>query len=657
MRLKQLTNLNTLLLLTVCLALGITLWWSQRAMERPFQLLDQYLELSQRFDEQVARNIRQYLGSGDAVRQQAALQALESLAEALPALPPDLARTRAPSLAELREFSAGDLLAAGKLAGDPQGLLLQAERDLTGNLEQWSAYLDAAAGQPQAGVYRTPLLLASLHLTRLSLARAKLVESAHPALAGAVERELANLREQAGRIEALPLLGVLDEQRSASDDCAAMMGLAGDAEAGAGNAEDRGVALRRELASLLQRYPDELRRTRDLIERRQQLSADTGARLDAVRQALATLEPQVRGERQRLQGQVRLIQGGMIALILLIALAIDSLQRRLARVLGQLVPALSAWADGDFSRPISLRTRTADLRNLEDSLNRLRSFLAELVGAIHRRAEQVAGSSQTLAEVSSGLHAGVERQAGDTGQIRDALGDMEAAIQQVAGDASQTADASRSAGQAVEHGQRVIGESLGGLRELVDEVQGNAQSIERLAEESATIGSVLTVIRSIAEQTNLLALNAAIEAARAGDQGRGFAVVAEEVRSLAQRTAGATEEIQQLIGRLQQAARQSVEAMRSQVEHAERTAEQAGAAEGALDEVVAAIHTIGVMAERIAEGSTQQSQAVGEIRSHSERIHALGGENLRLIGHSREQGEQLRQLGGDLRTTVQAFRL
>ncbi|MBH9318414.1 methyl-accepting chemotaxis protein [Pseudomonas aeruginosa] len=657
MRLKQLTNLNTLLLLTVCLALGITLWWSQRAMERPFQLLDQYLELSQRFDEQVARNIRQYLGSGDAVRQQAALQALESLAEALPELPPDLARTLAPSLAELREFSAGDLLAAGKLAGDPQGLLLQAERDLTGNLEQWSAYLDAAAGQPQAGACRTPLLLASLHLTRLSLARAKLVESANPALAGDVERELANLREQAGRIEALPLLGVLDEQRSASDDFAAMMGLAGDAEAGAGNAEDRGVALRRELASLLQRYPDELRRTRDLIERRQQLSADTGARLDAVRQALATLEPQVRGERQRLQGQVRLIQGGMIALILLIALAIDSLQRRLARVLGQLVPALSAWADGDFSRPISLRTRTEDLRNLEDSLNRLRSFLAELVGAIHRRAEQVAGSSQTLAEVRSGRHAGVERQAGDTGQIRDALGDMEAAIQQVAGDASQTADASRSAGQAVEHGQRVIGESLGGLRELVDEVQGNAQSIERLAEESATIGSVLTVIRSIAEQTNLLALNAAIEAARAGDQGRGFAVVAEEVRSLAQRTAGATEEIQQLIGRLQQAARQSVEAMRSQVEHAERTAEQAGAAEGALDEVVAAIHTIGVMAERIAEGSTQQSQAVGEIRSHSERIHALGGENLRLIGHSREQGEQLRQLGGDLRTTVQAFRL
>ena len=91
-------------------------------------------------------------------------------------------------------------------------------------------------------------------------------------------------------------------------------------------------------------------------------------------------------------------------------------------------------------------------------------------------------------------------------------------------DASREADASRHAGLAVEHGRKVIGLSLTGLHALVDEVQGNAQMIEHLAEESATIGGVLTVIRSIADQTNLLALNAAIEAARAGEMGRGFAV-------------------------------------------------------------------------------------------------------------------------------------
>ncbi|MBO3275277.1 methyl-accepting chemotaxis protein [Pseudomonas sp. Milli4] len=654
MRLKLLTNLNTFLLLLVCVALGATLWWSQRAMERPFAMLDRYLELSRSFDEQVARNVQDYLGSGDALRLTAAQQAIDGLAGALPELPASLTGNLGSSLEELRSFADGELLGAGKLAGDPQGLLLQAERDIGGVLEQLAAYADAAQN-PAAADYRAPLLQAGLHLARLAHARAKLVESGNPALADDIQRELASLRQSAERLDGLPDLGVLEEQSSASDDFAALMGL--NTEATERQGVDRGIALKRDLGSLLRRYPDELARTRQLIEQRRQLAQTTGERLDAVRGALAALEPQVRGERARIQQQVRVMQGALIVLILLGALTIDTLQRRLARVLGRLVPLLSNWARGDFSQAVALDTRTRDLLEIQDSLNHLRSFLDGLVGTIHQRAEQVADSSRTLAELSGGLHASAERQDGDTRQIRDALGDMEAAIRQVADDASQTAAASQSAGLAVDQGQQVIGASLAGLRALAEEVRVNAQSIESLAEESATIGNVLGVIRSIAEQTNLLALNAAIEAARAGEQGRGFAVVAEEVRSLALRTADATGEIQRLTERLQQAARQSVEAMRSQVEHAELTASQAGAAEGALDEVVAAIRSIATMAERIADGSAQQSGAVSDIRSHSERIHALGSENLRLIGSGRSEGERLLELGDALHTAVRAFRV
>ncbi|MBW5455802.1 methyl-accepting chemotaxis protein, partial [Pseudomonas aeruginosa] len=93
---------------------------------------------------------------------------------------------------------------------------------------------------------------------------------------------------------------------------------------------------------------------------------------------------------------------------------------------------------------------------------------------------------------------------------------------------------------------------------LVDQLRGNACSFERLAEDTATIGIGLTVIRVISEQTIRMSRNDSIEADLAGDQGRGFAVVAEEVRSLAQRTAGATEELQQLISSLQQSERESV---------------------------------------------------------------------------------------------------
>ncbi len=654
MRLKSLTNLNTLLLVTVCVALAVTLWWSQRALERPYLLMARYLSLSQQFQGEAAQNISTYLESGDALRHSAALQSLASLEQAITELPAQLADDLRPSLTELTAFSTNELLAAGKLSADPQGLLLQAEREMDATLEQLAQYADS--GETSIAVnYRKPLFSAARHLTRLAHARDKLVRSGRSELASEVERELAALSKEAQALSDLPLLGVADAGQSSSDAFADMLGL--DASSESSQAEDRGIALKRDLANLISRYPAELQRTRNLIEQRSALANSTRTQIDQVQQALAALEPLVRAEHGRIQGEVQLILGLMIGLILLIALIIDTIQRRLTRVLERLVPALSAWASGDFANDIHLGSSTRELRDIEESLNRLRAYLVDLVGTIRRHAEQVVGSSRTLADLSGGLHSGAERQAGDTAQIRDALGELQATIQQVAGDASHAADASRDANRALEQGQQVIGHSLTGLHSLVDEVQGNPQAIERLAEETATIGNVLTVIRGIAEQTNLLALNAAIEAARAGELGRGFAVVADEVRSLSQRTSGATAQIQELIGRLQQAALQSVQAMRTQVEHAEATASQAEAADGALDEIVVAIRTIASMAERIADATAQQSDAVSEIRGHSERIHQLGGDNLQRIGEGRQQGEQLQQLGGQLHTAVQAFRV
>ncbi|WP_143192556.1 methyl-accepting chemotaxis protein, partial [Pseudomonas sp. BTN1] len=148
-----------------------------------------------------------------------------------------------------------------------------------------------------------------------------------------------------------------------------------------------------------------------------------------------------------------------------------------------------------------------------------------------------------------------------------------------------------------------------------------------------------------------------VEGGRGGGGGGVFGVVDEEGGALAQRTAGATAEIQGLIAGLQTAAHQSVEGMRAQVEHAEATAQQAQAADGALDEIVGAIQTISDTAVRIADVTAQQSGAVSEIRDNSERIHQLGEDNLLRIGQGRSQGEHLLVLGGQLTTAVQAFRV
>ena len=142
---------------------------------------------------------------------------------------------------------------------------------------------------------------------------------------------------------------------------------------------------------------------------------------------------------------MRLIQIGIIALILLIALAIDRLQRQLTRALGQLVPALSNWARGDFSAEVRIATRIREIDDIETSLNQLRTYLLELVGTLRKQATRVAESSRSLDEMSSSLHDGAQRQTGDTAQIRDSLGELEATIQQVADGAGEAAQASRAA--------------------------------------------------------------------------------------------------------------------------------------------------------------------------------------------------------------------
>lgn len=244
---------------------------------------------------------------------------------------------------------------------------------------------------------------------------------------------------------------------------------------------------------------------------------------------------------------------------------------------------------------------------LHAKLNTVLVRMKDSAGNIDNSASQTYLSQQSIME-------SINSQASQTEQVATAMTEMSSTIHELARNASLASQSSNHVDELTQQSSHKSEMAVKGLTSLDNAFDNITEYIKTLESDSSAINPIVDVISTIAEQTNLLALNAAIEAARAGDHGRGFAVVADEVRSLATRTQESTQEISNLISKLDGSVAKVVQGM-------DKTKETAASSRSDIQGSIDSVSLIKESVEKLNELNTMIATAVEEQSSVSEDIN------------------------------------
>ncbi|MGB1800021.1 MAG: methyl-accepting chemotaxis protein, partial [Gammaproteobacteria bacterium] len=303
------------------------------------------------------------------------------------------------------------------------------------------------------------------------------------------------------------------------------------------------------------------------------------------------------------------------------------LSKTIAKPWQQAASEVSEMIDDDIAQQVYTE-RHDELGKLQLAIHMQKSKLETVIWRISDASDQLKSSVEASAVTVLQTEQDMDKQNREIENLATAMNEMTTTVQEIAQNTNNTADATQHADNQVLEGKGVVEQTIQHINGLANEVENAVTEINTLANDSKAIGTIVEVINDIAEQTNLLALNAAIEAARAGEQGRGFAVVADEVRTLASRTQSATQEIQDMISKLQSSADSAVQVMENGQETATQAVKKAGVAGESLDSITHAVNTITQMSTQIATAAEEQSAVSEEINRNVIQISELSEQTL-----------------------------